>query len=71
MLWILFGLDELTIKYQVGNYEEIVWVELAILNTVTNSGFELELLGSLVRLANGHPTSTYTRDFERNSLSSL
>ena len=40
----------------------------AILMTGTNCGFKMELWGgSLVRLANDDPTSTYARDFERNS----
>jgi hypothetical protein len=42
-----------------------------ILTTVTNCGIKLEIFGSLVRLENDDPTSTYARDFERNSLSSL
>ena len=46
-------------------------LRLTILNTGTNCGFKLQLFGGLVRLANDDPTSTYARDFERNSLSSL
>ena len=44
---------------------------VSILNRGTNCGFKLELFGSLVRLANGDPTSTYARGVERNSLSAL
>ena len=43
----------------------------AILTTGTNCGFKLELFCGLVRLENDDSTSTYARDFERNSLSSL
>jgi hypothetical protein len=49
----------------------VALVAMDILTPGTNCGFKLELLGSLVRLANDDPTSTYAGDFERNSLSSF
>jgi len=55
-----------------GNHKvKLFRVVLSILTTGTNCGFKLKLFSSLVRLANDDPTSTYARDFERNSLSSL
>jgi len=70
----LIPLRELTKRVnELPKNKEIICVcaSGSILTTVTNCGFELKLFGNLVRLANDHPTSTYAREFERNSLSSL